>query len=202
MGQSKRQAPLWGAELTKFLKSTITIGAFKLGEDTNLAYALGAGYVKLMIESLKALTVAPRLVFEALKKAFEAGLGAGPGGDWGEVFGSFFAPIGDFLKGALEAVLVSLTGPLTDMISSWWNSLWAPMSGPRSDYTPPNLPHGGMGTYLPLPTVPSSPSGIPGAGRGAIGFNIVINAPGGNPRAVAEAAQQGVRAAARSMGLA
>jgi hypothetical protein len=37
---------------------------------------------------------------------------------------------------------------------------------------------------------------------GGFSFNIVINAAGGNPQAVAVAAQQGVMAAARSMGLA
>lgn len=48
--------------------------------------------------------------------------------------------------------------------------------------------------------------GIPGAGRAATSaapvFNITINAPGGDPRAVAAAAQTGVLRAARSMGLA
>jgi hypothetical protein len=47
--------------------------------------------------------------------------------------------------------------------------------------------------------------GTPGrsaAGAGGWNFNITINAPGGNPQAVAQAAQTGVLAAARSMGLA
>jgi hypothetical protein len=63
-------------------------------------------------------------------------------------------------------------------------------------------------SWLPVMTVPSAPSGgIPGAGRSANGsgnWNVTlnINAPGGNPQAVAAAAQTGVLAAARSMGLA
>jgi hypothetical protein len=40
------------------------------------------------------------------------------------------------------------------------------------------------------------------SGASGFAFNITINAPGGNPQAVAVAAQQGVMAAARSMGLA
>jgi hypothetical protein len=45
--------------------------------------------------------------------------------------------------------------------------------------------------------------GTPGRGMTPVPvFNITINAPGGNPQAVAQAAQTGVLAAARSMGLA
>jgi len=59
------------------------------------------------------------------------------------------------------------------------------------------------------PAAPS-PAAVTGqSGRSAMGapsggwnFNITINAPGGNPQAVAQAAQTGVLAAARSMGLA
>ncbi len=39
-------------------------------------------------------------------------------------------------------------------------------------------------------------------GMGGMVVNLTINAPGGNPRAVAQAAQTGMLAAARSMGLA
>jgi hypothetical protein len=81
-------------------------------------------------------------------------------------------------------------------------------SGGGSSYggTPTGKP-GGAG----YGSTPTGPSGAPGYGStptrsmaGASGFNfqITINAPGGNPQAVAVAAQQGVMAAARSMGLA
>jgi hypothetical protein len=53
--------------------------------------------------------------------------------------------------------------------------------------------------------VASSPTAISGnTAAGAAGWNVTlnINAPGGNPQAVAQAAQTGVLAAARSMGLA
>jgi len=44
--------------------------------------------------------------------------------------------------------------------------------------------------------------GVRSAGATGWQFNITINAPGGNPQAVAAAAQTGILAAARSMGLA
>lgn len=53
---------------------------------------------------------------------------------------------------------------------------------------------------------PAGGGGVPGSGRsaaaGGMVFNITINAPGGDARAVSQAAQTGVLAAARSMGLA
>lgn len=75
-----------------------------------------------------------------------------------------------------------------------------------------NLP--GVPGYVPPPQSrqgaygQSSGSGSAGGPTGAAaplsssyGFNIVINAPGGNPRAVEQAAQSGVTTAARAMGL-
>jgi len=51
-------------------------------------------------------------------------------------------------------------------------------------------------------TGPSGMGGVRSAGATGWQFNITINAPGGNPQAVAAAAQTGILAAARSMGLA
>lgn len=66
--------------------------------------------------------------------------------------------------------------------------------------TTPSAPVGGGG----YGTTPSTAPGGGGYGKSSQGwqFNITINAPGGNPQAVAVAAQTGVLAAARSMGLA
>jgi len=74
--------------------------------------------------------------------------------------------------------------------------------------TTPSTPTGGGG-YGTTPSTPTGGGGYgttPGGTRGSMAagwqFNITINAPGGNPQAVAVAAQAGVLAAARSMGLA
>jgi hypothetical protein len=65
-------------------------------------------------------------------------------------------------------------------------------------------PHGSMYApqYFPIPVAPSMPRSpsTPAATSSGPAFNININAPGGNPQAVAAAAQSGVLAAGRSMG--
>lgn len=69
----------------------------------------------------------------------------------------------------------------------------------------PTQPAGGGG-YGSTPTAPAGGGGYgatPGRGMtGGMVVNLTINAPGGNPQAVAAAAQTGMLAAARSMGLA
>jgi hypothetical protein len=197
----QKQAPKWGEELGKILKSTITINGMMLGDDANLAYVLGAGYVKLLGESLKALTIGPRMVYDMFKSIDWSS--AFSGGDLGVVFGNIFGPVGDFLKGAFHAVLTAIGGEILSEIQAWWNSLLSEIaritSGggrPHSQsgsVTPPNRPH----------TIPPvlQPGRSQGNSAGGI-FNITINAAGGNPQTVAVAAQQGVMAAARSMGLA
>ncbi len=58
------------------------------------------------------------------------------------------------------------------------------------------------GSTRPAPAGMAGTRSAIGAGPSGFNFNITINAPGGNPQAVAVAAQTGVLAAARSMGLA
>jgi hypothetical protein len=198
----QRQAPKWGEELGKILKSTITINGMMLGNDANLAYTLGAGYVKLLGESLKALSIGPQMVYAMFKSIDWAS--AFSGGNLGDVFGNIFGPIGDFLKGAFDAVLNAVGGEILGEIQAWWNGILSEIARITSGGGKPHDPSG----YVPPPNQPhsalpvSQPGRMRGADAGGFNFQITINAPGGNPQAVAVAAQQGVMAAARSMGLA
>lgn len=196
-------APEWGAALTKMLKSMITINGQMIGDDANLAYTLGAGFVKLLISSLKALSIGPQLVLAALKSAFEGGLGKDA--NWGEIFGNIFGPIKDFLLGALDALLLSMLGDAQAKISAWWAQVWASITGALGGLGGSGgsgAGGGGGGSGRTMQRTGNT-GGRVMAGAGA-GMNVVINinAPGGNPRAVANAAQNGVLQAARSLGIA
>lgn len=69
----------------------------------------------------------------------------------------------------------------------------------------PTAPAGGGG-YGSTPSAPAGGGGYgstpPGRSASGMIVNLTVNAPGGNPMAVAQAAQTGVLAAARSMGIA
>ena len=195
-------APEWGAAFAAMLKKMITINGQMIGEDASLAYTLGAGFVKLLISSLKALSIGPQLLLAALKSAFEGGLGEDA--DWGAIFGNIFGPIKDFLLGALDALLLSMLGDAQAKIGAWWAKVWASITG--------SFPGGGGGGGGGANSNSRNMAGNSGS-RGLIantgarslgGMNVVINinAPGGSPRAVAAAAQNGVLQAARSMGIA
>jgi hypothetical protein len=186
----KTQAPIWGAKLTEVLKSMITISGFKLGDDANLAYTLGAGFVKLLISSLKALSVGPQLLFDALKKAFEGGIS---GASFGDIFGDIFGGIGDFLMGALDAMLTALLGDATAAIGAWWAKIWATLTS-----NPFNNSGGGGG-------------GSGGGGGGSNSNNramdggmtpitVHVYAAGGSPDAVRRAANMGTLEALRARG--
>lgn len=192
-------APVWAASLNTVLKKVVTIGAFQLGDDASLAYTLGAGWMKLLLASFKPLMAGPTLLMNALKSAFSGGLG---NVDWGEVFGDVFGPIRDFLSGALDAFLLSVGADFSARISRWWADIWASITGLFGGGTPANVhtPIGPGGSRTMQRTGNSNNRAMAGAGAG---MNVVINisAPGGNPKAVAAAAQQGVLSAARSMGI-
>lgn len=194
-------APEWAAALTKMLKAMITINGQMLGEDANLAYTLGAGFVKLLISSLKALSIGPQLVLAALKSAFEGGLGKDA--NWGEIFGNIFGPIKDFLLGALDALLLSMLGDAQAKIGAWWASVWAAITGAMGGSGSSGSGNSGRndGGRTMQRTGNTGGRGLVAAGAG---LNVVINinAPGGNPRAVAAAANNGVLQAARSLGIA
>lgn len=196
-------APEWGTAFNKMLKGMITINGQMIGDDASLAYTLGAGFVKLLISSLKALSVGPQLVFAALKAAFEGGITGDR--NWNEIFGDIFGPIGDFLMGALNAMLTELLGDATTAISNWWNAVWgsiAGIGGGTGAYG--GSGQGGAGGYGTTPHAPVGGAGYgstPGrGGESAMPITININAPGGNPSAVAFAAEQGVLSAARALG--
>ena len=194
-------APEWAAALTKMLKAMITINGQMLGEDANLAYTLGAGFVKLLISSLKALSIGPQLVLAALKSAFEGGLGKDA--NWGEIFGNIFGPIKDFLLGALDALLLSMLGDAQAKIGAWWASVWAAITGAMGGSGSSGSGNSGRndGGRTMQRTGNTGGRGLVAAGAG-LNFVININAPGGNPRAVAAAANNGVLQAARSLGIA
>lgn len=69
-----------------------------------------------------------------------------------------------------------------------------------------SLPGAGGGGYGSTPSAPVGGGGYgstaPGRSASGMIVNLTVNAPGGNPMAVAQAAQTGVLAAARSMGIA
>lgn len=195
-------APEWAAALTKMLKEMITINGQMLGDDANLAYTLGAGFVKLLVSSLKALSIGPQLLLAALKSAFEGGLGKDA--DWGEIFGNIFGPIKDFLLGALDALLLSMLGDAQAKIGAWWAQVWASITGAFSGGGGGGGSDGGGGSSgrTMQRTGSTGNRGLVAAGAGGMNVIININAPGGNPRAVAAAANNGVLQAARSLGIA
>lgn len=185
----KTQAPIWGAKLTEVLKSMITISGFKLGDDANLAYTLGAGFVKLLISSLKALSIGPQLLFDALQKAFEGGLS---GASFGDIFGDIFGGIADFLMGALDAMLLELAGEAMASIQRWWASIWASLSNPFSGGGGGGSGGGG-----------SSDGGRNDGGRrmdGGTPITVNVYAGGGNSETVRRAANMGTLEALRARG--
>lgn len=192
-------APTWAASLNTVLKKVVTIGAFELGDDASLAYTLGAGWMKLLLASFKPLMAGPTLLAAALKSAFSGGMGSV---DWGEVFGDVFGPIRDFLSGALDAFLLSVGADFAARISAWWAGIWASITGLFGGGAPANVhtPIGPAGSRTMQRTGNSNNRAMAGAGAG-MNVTINIDAPGGNPKAVAAAAQQGVLSAARSMGI-
>ena len=195
-------APEWGAAFTKMLKAMITINGQMLGEDANLAYTLGAGFVKLLISSLKALSIGPQLVLAALKSAFEGGLGKDA--NWGEIFGNIFGPIKDFLLGALDALLLSMLGDAQAKISAWWAQVWASITGALGGLggSGGSGAGGGGGSGRTMQRTGNTGGRVMAGANAGMNVVININAPGGNPRAVANAAQNGVLQAARSLGIA
>lgn len=185
----KTQAPIWGAKLTEVLKSMITISGFKLGDDANLAYTLGAGFVKLLVSSLKALSVGPQLLFDALKKAFEGGLS---GASFGDIFKDIFGGIADFLMGALDAMLLELAGEAMASIQRWWASIWSSLSNPF-----------GSGNGSSGSGSGSGDGGRNDGGRrrdGGTPITVNVYAAGGSPESVRRAANMGTLEALRARG--
>jgi phage-related protein len=116
----------------------------------------------------------------------------------------------DAAKGAISGIIGTIEGVISkiaDAIAKLREFLNMPTTPGQSYGGTPTGKPGGAG-YGSTPTGPSGAPGYGGtptrgmAGASGFAFNITINAPGGNPQAVAVAAQQGVMAAARSMGLA
>lgn len=189
-------APMIGASLTKALKGIITINGQMLGSDANLAYTLGAGFVKLLVASLKALSIGPQLLLAALKSAFESGLGEDA--NWGEIFGNIFGPIGDFLMGAFDALLTELLGTATAKVEAWWKAIWAAITFGMPSGSGSNSGNGsGAGNNS------RSMDGNSG-GRGMYGgmapITIHVHAAGGNADVVRRAANQGTLEALRARG--
>lgn len=192
------KAPEWGESLNKMLKSVVTIGAFKIGDDANLAYTLGAGFTKLLVASLKPLMMGPQLVIDALKAAFAGGIGNKA--DWGDVFGDIFGGIKDFLSGALDAFLMEMGADFVAKISDWWNGILNSIRNLVGGGAPSTSgPTGGV-----LGPNRSATRGVStrAAGGGMFNVTININGGGGNPQAIGKAARDGVLSAARSLGYA
>jgi hypothetical protein len=131
-----------------------------------------------------------------------------------EGLGNLFEGVTMAVSGTIAAFQIVISwarnalAAISDAMAALNAFLGMDRSGGGQSYggTPTGRP-GGAG-YGGTPTGPSTAPGYGGTPtRSAMGangwqFNITINAPGGNPQAVAAAAQTGVLAAARSMGLA
>lgn len=99
----------------------------------------------------------------------------------------------------VASVIRDVVAAIQEAINKWWEWVGATGRNPSPGH---GMPHDPAGYVLPAPTRRSGAATGMGGGLAAMPVTININAPGGNPRAVALAAQEGVLAAARSMGLA
>lgn len=167
------------------------------------------------IEGMKAAWIDAQPTIEIIKGILE---------DVGEVLGTVWDWLNEKIpaavnaaKGAFEGAASAISGiigtiegvisKISDAIEKLREFLNMPTT-PGQSYggTPTGRPGGA--TYGGTPSGPTGGGGYGStptrsmAGAGGLVFNITINAAGGNPQAVAVAAQTGVMAAARSMGLA
>ena len=166
------------------------------------------------IEALKQAWIDAQPTVEFMKQLFS---------DIGGVLGKVWDWLSEKIPGAVEAVkgafdgakgaigdVIGLIQGFIDMITSALDKLNEFLGRSRGVNAGSaggagvtgSTPAGMGGTGATSGSVPSGMGGVRAAGAAGWQFHITINAPGGNPQAVAAAAQTGILAAARSMGLA